>query len=433
MAEFSLKVRRYQPDTGGEDGPPAPYWQEFDVDLDPTLSVLDGLLQVKDRVDGSLAVRCSCRAAICGSCGVKINGQSTLACKTMLEEAHGQANRRRRGGEREAPTAPGRGAEEAVLEDAREGVAGQVDSGPSANPIVVEPMGNMPVIKDLVVDMESTHWKKIRRVTPWLLPEGEPPEREYVVPPESMIDVTQSMACIQCGACVSACLSMEADPDFIGPAALAKAYRFVGDPRDSQKRERLYDLAQDPHGIYDCTHCFNCIDACPKGVAPMDQIMRLRRAATAENEIDDVNNGHRHEAAFAKIIEKKGTLDEALLLQESYAQGVKGKLRPTKGAIGGLIGSIPTALRGIRTGKMRSLPKLIPGVHAKLPDGAQDHVKRIYSHAEEHGEELNLYIKGEEPEQEGVPEAAIEPEPDEAEFEGTPQRSQEPAPQEPQG
>ena len=138
-------------------------------------------------------------------------------------------------------------------------------------------MGNMPVIKDLVTDMESTHWTKIRRVTPWLLPEGEPPEREYVVPPESMIDVTQSMACIQCGACVSACLSMEADPDFIGPAALAKAYRFVGDPRDAETRERLHDLANDPHGIYDCTHCFSCIDACPKGVAPMDQIMRLRR------------------------------------------------------------------------------------------------------------------------------------------------------------
>ena len=103
-----------------------------------------------------------------------------------------------------------------------------------------------------------------------------------MVPPESMIDITQSMACIQCGACVSSCLSMEADPEFIGPAALAKAYRFVGDPRDAQTKERLYDLAQDPHGIYDCTHCFSCIDACPKDVAPMDQIMRLRRAPATD-------------------------------------------------------------------------------------------------------------------------------------------------------
>jgi succinate dehydrogenase / fumarate reductase iron-sulfur subunit len=373
MAEYTLKIRRYQPESGE-----GPFWEEFDVELEESLSVLDGILQAKDRDDGSLAVRCSCRAAICGSCGVKINGESTLACKTQLGHAHAAANRRNGG-----------------------------DS-----PIVVEPMGNMPVIKDLVVDMESTHWTKIRRVTPWLLPAGDPPEREYVVPPESMIDVTQSMACIQCGACVSACLSMEADPDFIGPAALAKAYRFAGDPRDAQTRERLYDLAQDPHGIYDCTHCFSCIDACPKGVAPMDQIMRLRRLATRDEGIVDANNGQRHEEAFTKMIRKKGTNDEALLLQESFAPGIKGKLKPPRGAVKALVESIPTALRGIRTGKMRSLPKLIPGIHAKLPGGAQDEVEEIYEHAEEHQTELNLYILGEEADEE-APEADIEPEPDE--------------------
>ena len=393
MAEYALKVRRFHPESGE-----GPYWETFDVDLDPTLSVLDGLLQAKDRDDGSLSVRCSCRAAICGSCGVRINGQSALACKTQIGEAMEHANRNN--GER---------------------AGGARTSGSQSEPIVVEPMGNMPVIKDLVTDMEATHWKKIRRVTPWLLPEGDPPDREYVVPPESMIDITQSMACIQCGACVSACLSMEADPDFIGPAALAKAYRFVGDPRDAETTERLHDLANDPHGIYDCTHCFSCIDACPKGVAPMDQIMRLRRAAGAEG-IDDANNGHRHEDAFASIIEKKGTLDEAELLQETYAPGVKGKLMPRPSAIKGLVESIPTAVRGIGTGKMRSLPKLIPGIHPKLPGDSQEQVRRIYAHTEEHSIELNLYIKGEEaegdaPVEEGaaVPERAVGPEPDEGE------------------
>ena len=383
MATYTLKVRRYQPESGE-----GPFWEEFDVDLDPSLSVLDGILQAKDRDDGSLAVRCSCRAAICGSCGMKVNGSSTLACKTQLGEAHEAANRRGNGN---GDTAPPRGADEEYTPTPGNG---------GVNPIVVEPMGNMPVIKDLIVDMESTHWEKIRRVTPWLLPHGDPPEREYVVEPESMIDVTQSMACIQCGACVSSCLSMEADPDFIGPAALAKAYRFVGDPRDAETKERLHDLAHDPHGIYDCTHCFSCIDACPKGVAPMDQIMRLRRLA-GENEIDDdPNNGHNHMHAFTKIIEKKGTLDESLLLQESYAPGIKGKLKPTKGAIKGLLGSIPTGLRALRSGKVRSLGQMIPGVHHKLPGGAQDDVKSIYEHAEEHGEELNLYIKGEEGDEE---------------------------------
>jgi succinate dehydrogenase / fumarate reductase iron-sulfur subunit len=381
MAEFRLKVRRFQPEEAE-----GPYWESFDVDLDPTLSVLDGLLQAKDREDGSLAVRCSCRAAICGSCGMKINGQSTLACKTMLEEAQSYA-------ESHAVAAQ---------------VGGDKTSSNGGKPeIVVEPMGNMPVVKDLVTDMESTHWTKIRRVTPWLLPEGDPPEREYIVPPESMIDITQSMACIQCGACVSSCLSMEADPDFIGPAALAKAYRFIGDPRDAEGKERLHDLANDPHGIYDCTHCFSCIDACPKGVAPMDQIMRLRRAADHE-EIQDQNHGHNHMASFTRIIEKKGTLDEALLLQESLAPGIKGKLMPKHGAIKGLLESIPTAIRGIRTGKMRSLPKLIPGVHKKLPGDAQDHVKRIYAHTEEHQVELNLYIRGEETDQ-TAPEDEIQP------------------------
>jgi succinate dehydrogenase / fumarate reductase, iron-sulfur subunit len=378
MAEYTIKVRRFQPESGT-----GPYWQEFDVELEESESVLDALLEARSLHDGSLAVRCSCRAAICGSCGVKLNGQSTLACKTKVQDAQNQADRA-------AGLTPFEAVEER-LEHRR------------TAPIVVEPMGNMPVIKDLITDMESTHWDKIRRVTPWLLHDGPEPEREHIVPPEAMIDVTQSMACIQCGACVSACLSMEADPEFIGPAALAKAYRFVGDPRDTQTRERLWDLAQDTHGIYDCTHCFACIDACPKGVAPMDQIMRLRRLAAHEFEIDDQNNGRRHESAFTKIIERKGTLDEALLLQESYAQGILGKLRPSRGAIVGLIGSIPTALRGIRTGKMRSLKKLIPGVHAKLPGDAQDHVKRIYGHAEGHGEELNLYVSGEEAEEEMAP------------------------------
>jgi len=393
MAEYTIKVRRFQPESGE-----GPYWEEFGVDLEPSLSVLDALLQAKDRDDGSLAVRCSCRAAICGSCGMKINGQSTLGCKTQIGEAQEQADKMLSATGATADVA------ESPIRGVGEGIMG-TESGPDietaplevdgAAPIVIEPMGNMPVVKDLVTDMESTHWKKIRRVTPWLLPHGAPPEREYVVEPESMIDITQSMACIQCGACVSSCLSMEADPEFIGPAALAKAYRFVGDPRDAETVERLTDLAHDPHGIYDCTHCFSCVDACPKGVAPMDQIMRLRRKAGEEG-IHDPNSGHDHEIAFVKIIEKKGTLDESLLLQESFAPGVIGKLKPTKRAIREMLGSLPTAFRGIKTGKMRSLPKLIPGVHHKLPGGAQDEVKAIYEHAEAHNEEFNLYIKGEE-------------------------------------
>ena len=280
MPEFTLKIRRYLPESGE-----APRWESFDVELEGHRSVLEGILQAKARHDGSIGIRCSCRAAICGSCGVRVNGKPRLACNTHLSEA---------------------------LEGARDGA------------IEVEPMGNMPVIKDLIVDMDAVHWKKVRRVTPWLITEGDPPEREYIVPQESMVDVTQSMACIQCGACVSDCLSMEVDPDFIGPAALAKAYRFVGDPRDARHAERLRDLAEDPAGIYDCTHCFQCIEACPKGVDPMSQIMRLRRISSDDHGIVDRNNGVRHEKAFVKLVKKYGTLKEADLLPDSYG----GKFHP---------------------------------------------------------------------------------------------------------
>src|SRR3954470_21782431 len=352
MAEtFTLRVRRFDPESGD-----APYWQEFDVDLEPERSVLDGILQAKDDQDGSLAIRCSCQAAICGSCGVKINGKSSLACNTKLASAS------------------------------------ELSQDPDGK-ITVEPMGNMPVIKDLIVDMDAVHWKKVQRVVPWLLPEGDPPAREYVVEPTSMIDITQSMACIHCGVCVSACLSLEVDPEFIGPAALAKAYRFVGDPRDAHTEERLLDLAEDPHGIYDCTHCFACIEVCPKDVAPMNQIMRLRRRATADYEIRDINNGFGHEKAFTGLIEKYGTLFEAQLLPRSFGDGslVKGQLSPSGAKQ--MTEALPTAIRGLKSGKVSPRKAL---THPKLPD--QKQVRRIFKEIESKDErlELNLYIVGEE-------------------------------------
>jgi succinate dehydrogenase / fumarate reductase iron-sulfur subunit len=256
----------------------------------------------------------------------------------------------------------------------------------------VEPMGNMPVIKDLIVDMDAVHWKKVQRVVPWLLPDGPPPEREYIVPAEAMIDVTQSMACIHCGVCVGACLSLEVDPEFIGPAALAKAYRFVGDPRDGATEERLQDLAEDPHGLYDCTHCFACIEVCPKDVAPMSQIMRLRRRATSDYEIKDGNNGYGHEKAFVTLVEKYGTLHEAQLLPRSFGDGslVKGQLSPSGAKQ--LTRELPTAARGLMSGKVSPKKAL---VHPKLPD--QKQVRRIFKEIESKDErlELNLYIVGE--------------------------------------
>ncbi|HEX8120155.1 MAG TPA: succinate dehydrogenase iron-sulfur subunit [Solirubrobacteraceae bacterium] len=347
MSEFKLRLRRYDPESGE-----APYWDEYSVDLEGHRSVLEGILQAKGEQDGSIGIRCSCRAAICGSCGVLINGQTGLACHTHLDKA-------------------ARHAKDGVIE--------------------VEPMANMPVIKDLIVDMDAVHWKKIQRVTPWLVNKEPIPEREYIAPHESMVDITQSMACIQCGACVSSCLSLEIDPLFVGPAALAKAYRFVGDPRDAQQYERLKDLAEDPHGMYDCTHCFSCIEACPKGVAPMNQIMRLRRVA-GDHEINDRNNGHRHEKAFVSLIRGYGLLHEAELLPRSYGgDSWFGKFHPAAGQE--MLDSLPVVVKGLLRRKMN--PKIALFGH-KLPKEALGEVERIFDTVESRDarDELNLYISG---------------------------------------
>ncbi|HEX3872710.1 MAG TPA: 4Fe-4S dicluster domain-containing protein, partial [Solirubrobacteraceae bacterium] len=210
------------------------------------------------------------------------------------------------------------------------------------------------------------------------------PEREYLVPREAMVDVTQSMACIQCGACVSDCLAMEVDPEFTGPAALAKAYRFVGDPRDAEQEARLRELAEDEHGLYTCTHCFKCVDACPKGVDPMGQIMRLRRIAGTDQGIDDQNNGHRHEAAFVKNIERNGVLHEADLLTDSYG----GKLHPR--AMPELMASAPAVLSAMRRGKVTPAKALLH--QHRAPKAVRAIFKEIESHDQRY--ELNLYVSG---------------------------------------
>ena len=346
--QFTIRMRRYDPESGE-----APYWDEHTIELEPHRSVLEAILQARDRFDGSIGIRCSCRQAICGSCGIRVNGEPALACHTHLDAArHG----------------------------AREGV------------IEIEPMGNMPVIKDLIVDMDAVHWKKIQRVTPWLLAKEPVPERKYIVPRESMVDVTQTMACIQCGACVSDCLAMEVDPGFIGPAALAKAYRFVGDPRDDAHDIRLRDLAEDPQGLYDCTHCFKCVEACPKDVNPMGQIMRLRRIAGSDFGIVDKNNGERHEAAFASLVKDNGLLWEAELLPRSYGgNSWFGKLHPA--AAKELVSSLPAILKALIRGKVTPMGALRPH---KIPKSDLDRVRAIYDRIEGREEryELNLYVSG---------------------------------------
>jgi succinate dehydrogenase / fumarate reductase iron-sulfur subunit len=373
VPEYLLKIRRFDPNSGE-----AAYWDEHTVDLGPRQSVLDAILKVRDEVDGSVGIRCSCQQAICGSCGVRMNGKPGLACNTHLEEAaarmHGTGWNATEHGE---------------------------NGNTQAGVIEVEPMGNMPVIRDLIVDMDAVHWKKIQRVTPYLINKEPVPEREYIVPHDNMVDVTQSMACIQCGACVSDCLSMEIDPLFVGPAALAKSYRFVGDPRDAERNERLKDLSEDEHGLYDCTHCFNCIDACPKGVAPMSQIMRLRRIAGTDEKIVDRNNGHRHEDSFVTLVRDYGLLHEAELLPRSFGgNSWFGKFAPSAGQV--LVKSLPAIVPAVLRGKVKIKTALLGH---KIASGDLSAVKKLFAkiEARDRRNELNLYVSGYEDEPDAPP------------------------------
>jgi len=314
--QTTLRVRRFNP----EHDQPSSYYQDYDLEVNPSDSVLDGLIKVRETVDDSLALRCSCRGAICGSCGMRINGHAALACKTK------------------------------VVSVASEGET-----------IQIEPMNNMPVIKDLVTDMAS-FWSKIRQVQPWLQPQGPPPKTEYTAPARAMSHLHGAMSCIMCGVCVSDCTVLEVDTHFVGPAALAKAYRFVADPRDSATSHRLEALNQ-PGGMWDCTRCMECIQVCPKGVWPMDKIMSLRAKGMAEK--IPATCGSRHAEVFTDIIKHKGILDEPMLALRTF--GLKHAER--------LLGMIPMILQSVLKGKV----PLSGPLHRPL--SSIQHIQRLFKRA----------------------------------------------------
>jgi succinate dehydrogenase / fumarate reductase iron-sulfur subunit len=201
---------------------------------------------------------------------------------------------------------------------------------------VISPMGNLPVLKDLVVDMEP-FWAKFRAIKPYLDDGGEePPVKEWRVQQEELDRVMTEALCIQCGCCVSECNSMEADPDFLGPAALAKAARFVNDVRDRGGKSRL-EIYNGPHGVWDCTRCYFCNQRCPKGVHPRDAIAKLGAAIYQEGMHSD--GGARHAKVFVKSTHQTGYLLETHLVPETV-----GPVNAIK--------EIPFALRLARAGKV---------------------------------------------------------------------------------
>ncbi len=228
---ITLQVARYRPGTDG-----TPRIQEYEVPLRADWAVLDGLNYIKDRIDGTLSFRWSCRMGICGSCGMMVNGDPTLTCGAFL-----------------------------------------IDYAPG--PVRVEPLVNFPVIRDLVVDIED-FMRKLPTVKPWLVREDEPPfaDVEYLQTPAEMDAYKQFSMCINCMLCYAACPVYALEPEFVGPAAIALAQRYNLDSRDQGAHQRLNVLATD-EGVWACTYVGECTSACPKGVDPAGAIQRYKLTA----------------------------------------------------------------------------------------------------------------------------------------------------------
>ena len=228
-----IEVARYSPETDAE-----PRFQSYEVPLRGDWMVLDALNYIKDRLDGSLTYRWSCRMGICGSCGMVVNGYERLTCETLLSHF-----------------APG--------------------------PVRIEPLRHFPVARDLVIDM-TDFLEKLTKVKPWIVRKDKtPPEREYLQTPEQLSTFKQYSHCINCMLCYSACPVYGIDPHFTGPAALALAERYNLDSRDQGSDERL-DILSQHDGIWDCTVIGECSEVCPKEVDPSLAIQEFKLAATKE-------------------------------------------------------------------------------------------------------------------------------------------------------
>jgi len=230
----NVKILRYNPEKDKK-----PYWKTYDVDVEEDVTILDVLNEIHWHHDGSLAYRRSCRSAICGSCAMKVNGQNVLACETPMHKFKG-------------------------------------------NKLKIEPLPGLKILKDLVVDMDE-FFDKLERIRPYLMPDKPYPDKEFRQLPEEFEEIREAATCILCASCTSSCPSLWANEDYLGPAALLKAYRFIFDSRDGSANERL-DIVNDRNGIWRCHTIFNCMEACPKNIKITEYLSRLKVKAT-ENSI----------------------------------------------------------------------------------------------------------------------------------------------------
>jgi succinate dehydrogenase / fumarate reductase iron-sulfur subunit len=215
----TLEIQRFNPKTDDK-----PYVQSYDLDVEGTDRVLDALIEIKRNIDGTLGFRRSCAHGVCGSDAMRINGKDGLACKTLIQE---------------------------VIEN-------------DGDTIRIEPMRHLPIERDLMVD-QSTFFEKYRSVKPFFMAAKTVDEKEIPQSQKERAAFDDPTKCILCGACYSACPVLDKNPDFLGPAAIVQASRFVFDSRDAGLEPRL-DVLDEPNGVWPCENHFECTKACPRDI-----------------------------------------------------------------------------------------------------------------------------------------------------------------------
>lgn len=297
--KVKFKIFRFNPEKDKKS-----HYKDYTLEVKKGTTVLDILNEIKWYHDGSLTFRSSCRSAICGSCAVLINKKAGLACKAQVLENTGLNSE-----------------------------------------ILIEPLKNLKVVKDLVVDMDP-YWQQIDKIIPWVITDVPEPKKEYLMDREQVIGFKGVDDCITCGCCYSDCSVRAVDDVFRGPAALTRGYRFVVDPRDRAKKRRLKKLSE-KHGIWECVRCYFCSEVCPKRVKHREARLHVRTIAFEEGLTN--NAGARHAKAFLHDVKSRGKLNEFLLAFRTRRLGV--------------IKMMPLALRMAFKGKIPfPLQKPIPNI-----------------------------------------------------------------------
>lgn len=225
--KVTLKIKRFNPERDEQ-----AWWGEYPVEAEPTDRLLDSLNYVKWYLDGTLTYRRSCAHGVCGSDAMLINGSNALACKVLVKNL--------------------------------------------GSKITVEPMRGFRVIKDLLVDMEA-FFEKYKQVKPYFITHSLTPEKERLQSPENRERFDDTTKCILCGACTTSCPSFWANPEYVGPAAIVNAHRFIFDTRDEGREERL-EILNTSDGVWRCRTIFNCVEACPRGINVTRAIGEVKKA-----------------------------------------------------------------------------------------------------------------------------------------------------------